>query len=310
MQKRKKWIYFFLCLGLLVTFLYFHSGKSSPGYINAEKYGANGDDLQDDTKAIQQAINESYSSKIGKVRLTGNKQYVLTSGLNVKRGIELELDQNTKILVNGNFRAFSLHKNASITNGIVEVTDKHFHSEVIYLDGKEQFWSDTRTQVHNLTIINSSGSHGGTGIKLFAGGVDHYISFVNFQDLSIAGFQKGLEISVQKPKKKAAWINGNRFINFTFDDCIKCIVIHSSRTVPNESSGNQFLGLQIQVSKQTEQILSVSGTHNTFDGMIWDTQLLSNASEPVDLTANSIKTRVNFNINGKFVKDRGVDNKF
>ncbi|SDN07832.1 hypothetical protein SAMN04488137_3398 [Fictibacillus solisalsi] len=310
MHKRKKWIYFFFGLGLLVTFLYYHSDKSTTDYINAEKYGANGDDLKDDTMAIQQAINESYSSEIGKVRLTGNKQYVLTSGLNVKRGVELELGQNTKILVNGNFRAFSLHKNSSITNGIIEVTDKHFHAEVIYLDGKEQFWSDTRTRVRNLTIVNSSGGHDGTGIKLFAGGANHYISFVNFEDISISGFQKGLEINVRKPNKNAAWINGNRFTHFTFDDCIRCIVINSSRSIPNESSGNQFSGLQVQITKQTEQILSVNGTHNIFEGMIWDTSLLKDASTLIDLHPHAFQTELNFNIDKKFVRDRGVENKF
>lgn len=310
MRISKGWIYFFLGLCILGTLYYFYQDRSITGYIDAEKYGANGDDGEDDSKAIQRAIDESYASKIGKVRLAGNKQYVLDSGLVVKRGVELELGQNTKVLVNGNFRAFSLHKNASITNGILEVTDKHFASEVIYLDGKERFWSDTRTRVRNVTILNSSGSHRGTGMKLFAGGAGHYISFVNFQELSIAGFEKGLEMTVQKPKRKAAWVNGNRFTNLTFDDCVRSIVMNSSASVPNESSGNQFTGLQVQISKHTKQILAVSGTHNTFDGMIWDAQLLKNPSALIEVKATALQTKLDFNIDEKFVKDQGVDTQF
>lgn len=273
---------------------------------------SHGEDAKDDAKVIQHAINESYKNKGGMVKLPGNKQYVIRSGLIIREGVTLELGRNTKILIDGDFRAIQLEKNASIVNGILEVVNPSFKSEVIYLDGKHQFWSWERTTVHNLSIINSSGSHKGTAISLYAKGKENFISFVNFTDNKAAGFNTGIKMTVDHDGKKEgqSWINGNRFVNLTLDDCVNFIVIDSSVTIPNESSGNQFTGLQIQLSKISKTIIKVSGSYNTFQGMVWDQHLLNDQDRVVHFTQESANNKLDMNIDVFSIMDEGVKNRY
>ncbi|UOQ45411.1 glycoside hydrolase family 55 protein [Halobacillus salinarum] len=275
--------------------------------VNVEQFGAVGTDLKDDSAAIQQAIDYSYDKGISKVILSGNKHFVIKKGIIIKRGVELYFDQNTKLYVQGNFRAIELLKNASITNGIIEVTGSSFNSEVIYLNGQERFWSWERTQVNNVSIINSTPSHKGTGLSLYANGPGHFICFVNFSDLRIVGFRTGIKLESVKPESGYSFINGNRFINITLDDCLKFIEMKSSVTVPHEATGNQFLGLQIQPSSATQKILTITGSDNMFEGMIWD---LPDQHNPdlVLFTKNSYGNQLYSNVLSSSISDQGKNN--
>ncbi|MCM3598322.1 glycoside hydrolase family 55 protein [Metabacillus idriensis] len=288
--------------------------KVNVNFVDVESFGANGTDLNDDSLAIQKAIDYSAKSKIGKVKLQGNKNYILTRGIKIKEGVTLEFDQNTRLYIEGNFRGIEVEKNASIYNGIIEVSSPEFDDEVIYLNGSEQFWSSTRTNISNVTIVNSSERNKGTGIKLVSEKSGDFISFTNFQDIEIIGFYNGVRlISTQQGSKAEggySYINGNRFINLTLDDCVSCIEIVSSATVPNEVSGNEFSGLQIQISKATKKILTVSGSNNRFEAMVWDTQLLEKQSPIIVFTDQSAYSLLTSNLQENFISDRGNSNKY
>lgn len=299
-----------ITLFLVVQLFTDDKSRESEEYVSASDFGANGEDLEDDADAIQKAIDFSHSSKIGKVILTGNHHYVIKSGLHLKEGVELELGQNTKIYVEGNFRAIELEKNASITNGIIEVTNSEFDSEVIYLDGKERFWSAERTRVHNVAILNSSGSNKGKAINLYAKGPNHFISFVNFSELNIAGFEYGIFLKSEKPAgEEYSFINGNRFINITLDDCLTSIAIDSSISVPNESTGNQFKGIQVQLTKKTEKAIYVSGSDNYFEAMIWDPHEIDQTSSLIEFTSESMRSFLLTNLESDYIEDNGESNK-
>lgn len=279
-------------------------------YVNVDEFGANGEDSKDDSQPIQAAIDHSHDSKIGKVKLLGNRTYIARQGLVLKAGVELEFGQNTRLRIVGNFRAIDVKKNASISNGIIEIADNSFNSDVIYLDGNQKFWSWDRTQIRNVTILNITGSHKGTGLHLYAGESGHFISFVNFTDIRIAGFQTGVKLEADKPKvkDKYSFVNGNRFTNLTLDDCVRCIDINSSVSIPNESSGNGFSGLQIQISKNTKQAIRVSGSDNKFEGIIWDFHILKKNKSIVEFTNNSMRNRLDSNLGSVYIKDKGKNN--
>jgi hypothetical protein len=281
-------------------------------YTHSKSLNRYGGDEKDDAEVIQQAIDESYRNKEGLVLLPSNKHYVIRSGLVIKEGVTLQLGQNTKILIDGDFKAIELEKNASIENGILEVVNPQFKSEVIYLDGKQKLWSWERTSVHNVSIINSSGSHRGTAISLQAKGKNNFISFVNFTDNKIAGFETGIRMVVNRNGKKEgeSWINGNRFINMTLDDCVNYILIDSSVSIPNESSGNQFTGLQIQLSKVSRTVMKVSGSYNWFQGMIWDQHFLAEGNQVVHFTQESSTNKFEMNIDEYFILDEGNENSY
>ena len=222
------------------------------------------------------------------------------------------MDQNTKIYIEGNFRVFELKRNASITNGILEVVSPSFKSEVVYLDGSEKFWSTERTGVDNVTIANSSGSHRGIGLALSAEKSGDFISFVNVSDVTIVGFHRGIFLQAKQTGggDQYTWVNGNRFTNITLDDCVRFIELSGNVTVPNETSGNQFNQLQIQVSTNTEKVIIVSGSSNQVDGMIWDAHLAGNKSPLVDLTSNSADNNVHLNLVKTKVSDEGKRNAY
>jgi Pectate lyase superfamily protein len=284
--------------------------NSQRWFVNAEDFGAKGDDLTDDSKALQDAINYSQREKIGKVILSGNKIFTLKKGINLKEGIELVLGQNTKLQIEGNFRVFNVEKNASLKNGIIEITDENFDSEVIYLDGIQKFWSWERTEINNVSIINSTGTHKGVGLSLYAGKSSEFISFVHFEDLNIVGLHTGIKLKAEEPSDgtKYSFINGNRFSNLTLDDCVRYIEMDSSISIPNEVSGNIFSGLQIQLSSITENVLTVTGSDNTFQGMIWDAHILKENIDIIHFKTESMRNSLNFNLESKYINDDGKDN--
>ena len=111
-----------------------------------------------------------------------------------------------------------------------------------------------------------------------------------------------------KKNKKNSFINGNRFINLTLDDCIRCIELDSSISVPNESSGNDFRGLQIQLAKNTKKAIVVSGSDNRFEGVIWDIELLKDKRSLIEFTRKSMRNYVFSNIRSDFITDKGRNN--
>ena len=280
--------------------------------VNAEDFGAKGDDDKDDSKALQNAINYSFKEKIGKVVLGGNQTFILRKGIILKEGVELELGHNTKLQVDGDFRVFDVEKNASIENGIFEIVNKKFESEVIYLDGEHKFWSWERTHITNVSIINSTGKHQGTGLYLHASGAGEFISFVNFVDLNLVGLHTGIKMQAEKPSDSTQYnfINGNRFSNLTLDDCVRYIEMDSSITIPNEISGNMFNGLQIQLSPISERALTVTGSDNSFVGMIWDTHVLKNNRAVIYFTKDSMRSSINSNLESEYISDKGSNNSY
>ena len=318
MNNKKYIIVIFIAILLVVLFWLYNKSSGSVTQMThsltenvyVEDFGANGEDSKDDSRAIQKAINFSKKSNIGKVKLVGNKNYIIQKGIVIEEGVELKFGQNTRLMVEGNFRVIEVKKNASISNGIIEIVDKDFDSDVIYLDGKQRFWSWERTQIQNVTIINSSNSHRGIGLHLYAGESDDYICFVNFTNINIAGFHTGVKLEAEKPQSNRSknFINGNRFINLTLDDLVRGIDIDSAVGPPNESSGNIFSGLQIQISPSTEKVLTVNGSDNRFEGMIWDVQLLKRGNEIIEFGKESARNDFYSNLEAEYILDKGTQN--
>ncbi|MBX0357659.1 hypothetical protein [Halobacillus sp. Nhm2S1] len=298
-----------LILGTLYVYEKF-DGKSRKESVYIEDFGAEGNDDEDDSAAIQEAINYSAESGLGKVKATGNQRFILRKGIVLKQGIELELGKNTTLEVQGDFRVFEIMKNASITNGMIAVSDPKFSSEVLYFDGEQKFWSWETSRIEGVNIINMSDENTGTAIALIADDSDEFISFIDFLSLKIVGFHTGVLVKAEIPTEKYNFVNGNRFINLTLDDCVQCIVLESSKSIPNEVSGNQFTDFQIQLSDATEEVLRVSGSDNRFQGMIWDAESYVSETKIVNFSAQSMRNTLISNVNETYIVDQGDDNSY
>ncbi|MFK2826718.1 hypothetical protein QYG89_13765 [Bacillus sp. B190/17] len=269
------------------------------------------DPPKDYSDAIQKAIDFCAAHKKEKVKFKANKKYVLQSGFTVKEGVKVEFGQNTVLEVQGDFRVMSVEKDAVITNGTIQIMSPSFQSEVISLKGTEQFDAANKTRIENMTLINKIRNYKGTALALYAKGPWHNISFVNFKNISIIGFKTGIQLKAENPQKGAySWINANRFENITLDDCVHCIEIIGSMSIPNECSGNFFTGMQVQLTENTKQLLKIDGSHNKFEGMVWDVQRVEQQAPLIIFTSKTEKNKLNTNLGAQYVNDNGQNNEY
>jgi hypothetical protein len=263
-----------------------------------------------DSLKIQAAIDYARNNRGKNVKL-GNRDYLITAPLIIKQGIKLLFDYGTQFIVEGNFRVLEMQKNASLEGVYIAINDPAFDSEVIYLNGKYKYYNTWhRTQIRNINIVNWHSSHKGIGLSLFSGGAGHEISFVHFENIKIAGMKIGMKLVANRPPSGLAWINANRFLSVSLDDCIEMVSMSSSSTIPYEISGNQFKDLQIQPTSITTKILKVSGQFNYFNGMIWDVSSIPHNGPVIELTANSMDTTLNIpSVPNNRIIDNGQRNK-
>lgn len=298
-----------LLIGIvLIIFAFYQYNKKDYAAKSTNLYVENFKGENDSIK-IQSAINKAESSKI-KTVLLDDKKYKITSPIIVKKGVKLLFGYGSQFVVEGNFRVLELENNASIEGAYIAIDDPKFNSEVIYLDGKNKYYNTwNKTQIKDINIINWTETNKGTGISLYSAGKENEISFVNFENIKIVGMETGLKLVAKKPSTGQAWINANRFMNFSLEDCVNMIYMDSQVTTPNEISGNQFTNLQIQPSNKTKSIIKVSGQYNEFHGMVWDLQKISHENELIELTDKSMNTVVEMSsVPANRVLDSGKSN--
>ncbi|KFN03961.1 hypothetical protein D0U04_28020 [Bacillus clarus] len=302
----KKMIALLLSIVLIIFVLYYQNTASSD---QKEKIFVEDFKGTNDSDKIQSAINKAKLSKI-KTVLLDDRKYKITSPIIVKQGVKLLFGYGTQFVIDGDFRVLELERNASIEGAYIAINDPNFNSEVIYLDGKYKYYNTwNKTHIKDINIVNWSERNRGTGIALYAGGKEHEISFVNFENVKVVGMENGLKLTANKPNSGHAWINANRFINFSLEDCVNMIYMDSHSTIPNEISGNQFANLQIQPSSKTKSVLRVSGQHNEFNGMLWDVNKINHGDSLVELTDKSMNTVIDISsVPTNKISDRGQAN--
>lgn len=279
-----------LLIGIVLITIAFYQYNKKEGLAKNDKVYVEDFKGKNDSNKIQSAINKAESSKI-KTVLLDDKKYKITSPIVVKQGVKLLFGYGTQFVVEGNFRVLELEKNASIEGAYIAIDDPKFNSEVIYLDGKNKYYNTWhKTQIKDINIINWTETNKGTGIFLYSGGKENEISFINFENIKVVGMETGVKLVAKKPQSGHAWINANRFMNFSLEDCVNMIFMDSNVTTPNEISGNLFTNLQIQPTNKTKSIVKVSGQHNEFHGMVWDLQKINHENELIELTDKSMNT--------------------
>ncbi|PAL14200.1 hypothetical protein [Peribacillus simplex] len=285
----KKIIVLILCIMIIIVFFYQQKQSISN---HKEKIYVEDFKGTNDSAKIQAAIDHAKANKLKTVMLD-DREYTISSPIKVRKGVRLLFGYGTKFIVEGNFRVLELEQNASLEGAYVVINAAEFDSEVIYLDGKYKYYNTwNKTQVKDVNIINWSESNQGTAISLYAGGKEHEISFVNFENVKVAGMETGVKLIAEEPSSGKAWINANRFLNLSLEDCVNMIYIDSNSTVPNEVSGNQFTNLQIQPSGKTKSILKVNGQYNKFEGMVWDLDKVTLQNDVIELKDNSMGTSI------------------
>ncbi|MCA0987041.1 hypothetical protein [Guptibacillus algicola] len=265
---------------------------------------------QNDAEMIQQAIDFAAVNNTKSVQLL-DRDYSITQPIVIKEGVRLCFGYGARFIISGNFRVIELERNASLIGAYIAIADSAFNSAVIYLDGKNKFYNSWfRTKVKDVTIVNWSGTHKGTGIKLYSNGPGHEISFVTFQNIKLVSLGTALLLQAVTPQSGISYVNGNTFSEFVIDDCVHCIRLLAGVTYPNDCSGNVFNNLQIQTSSSTVRVLSVTGQYNEFHGIAWDITTITHNQPIVILTNNSSYNTVALKtIPLNKIQNNGVGNK-
>ncbi|MDA1887493.1 hypothetical protein [Bacillus cereus group sp. BY105LC] len=298
-----------LLIGIVLITIAFYQYNKKAGLAKNDKVYVEDFKGKNDSNKIQSAINKAESSKI-KTVLLDDKKYKITSPIVVKQGVKLLFGYGAQFVVEGNFRVLELEKNASIEGAYIAIDDPTFNSEVIYLDGKNKYYNTWhKTEIKDINIINWTETNKGTGISLYSGGKENEISFINFENIKVVGMETGVKLVAKKPQSGHAWINANRFMNFSLEDCVNMIYMDSNVTTPNEISGNLFTNLQIQPTNKTKSIAKVSGQHNEFHGMVWDLQKINHENELIGLTDKSMNTVIEmYSVPANRILDSGKSN--
>jgi hypothetical protein len=227
---------------------------------------------------IQAAIDYA-AANAKKTVILADKDYYISSTVTVKVGVRLQGGFGSSVTIGADVRGFVIERNASLCDLKINVDIAGYSKEVIYLDGIQKFYNTwNRARLQNLILLNWTGTVSGTAIQCYSGGVSHEVSFVNFDDIKIVSFSKGIHLKAVQPASDMAWVNANRFNNISLEDCIDMIVIEGSETIPYECSGNMFTNLQIQPTSNTLRIITVQGQYNRFDGMCWDLQSITSTT--------------------------------
>ncbi|MFG6150182.1 glycosyl hydrolase family 28-related protein [Halobacillus sp. B23F22_1] len=263
-----------------------------------------------DTERIQKAIQFASLNENPSTVYVPKGDYVITSTIILREGVHLSFAYDARFVVYGNEDVLHIERNASITGAYIAIDDSTFNKNVLVFNGKNNYYNSWHRSVFkHINIVNWAGNNKGKGVYMYAGGVGHEISYLQFNDIKLVGLHTAMELRAAKPASGYSWINANSFNNITIDDCVRGIWMISSKTIPNEVSGNNFTNLQIQLSSSSQSAIRVSGEFNAFDGVLWDDHLVQNPSTLLHLTVNSQATE--FHIRGNYkVLDDGTRNHY
>jgi hypothetical protein len=263
-----------------------------------------------DSEKIQKAIDFAAVKGNPKTVILSDRDYVTTKSIIIKKGVNLKGAYGSRLVIYGNFRVLELQQNASINDLYIAIDDAAFNSDVIYLNGKYKYYNSwNRSEINNINIVNWA-SVKGNGISMYSNGPGHEISFLKVSNVKIANMGSAINLTAVKPSSGFSYINANSFDNVVIDACTNGIILKSGNTIPNEVSGNTFTNLQIQLASYTKLVFNVTGQYNVFEGMIWDTQVLSTTTPIINLLAASSNSKLDLggNLNSNHISDKGKDN--
>ncbi|MYL49272.1 hypothetical protein GLV98_07235 [Halobacillus litoralis] len=282
-----------------------NTAVSPPVYIRVSDFSG-----VSDADRLQKAIDYAEQHSI-KTVFSDDLSFYLESTITIKKGVRLLSAYSTVYMLGANVDGFIIEQDASFLGGKVAIDVSGYTKKAISLNGSQKFYNTwNNTQIDDITILNWMGDNGGTGIYLYSGGNEHEISFVNFSNIKVVGFEKGIHLRATKPSTGRAWVNANNFDNVAIEDCVHMIVLEGSETVPFETTGNIFSNLQIQPSNSTKKIITASGQDNRFTGMVWDLFEIPHSGPVVDFTTRSSYNFVDLSRNVPLdrVSDKGRKN--
>lgn len=227
-------------------------------------------DKNDASLLIQTAIDRMEAGTI--IMRPGN--YGISSTIIIKPDITLEMDNGAILFANKDINMIQIKPGGKIRGGKIDVSEIPFSKSIITLDGTDGFEFSDQTSIKEIilsTHMDFSSPPTGTAIYFKTRGTSGgHISGVLLRDISIYGlFNYG--IYLDQDGRSDNWINGNLFDSI-FAEGVRYFIYFNNVNGEN-TDGNIFTNLQYQSTELTESVLTIGGSNNQFNCMIWDWQV-------------------------------------
>ena len=274
--------------------------RSSRGDIIAE-----GKDRLDDSEVIQAAIDGFESG--GKIFIKSD-HYFINSTIILKGRIRLEFEQGATLIPTKNIDLIQIKPGSELSGGIFDVSNIEFTKSAILLDGTDKFGIANGALIEHVKIQNLEyieEPRGNAILFVLTNTTPSYISGVNVKNIVIYGaFKNGILLS--KPMNfSSGWINGNSFDGIIGEGAEYFINIDNIYGYGTD--GNNFRQIQYQSLNNSKCAITVGGSYNSFDCLVWDWQLDS-GNYIISLLENSSANYIQkYTSTGK-IDDKGHDN--
>lgn len=196
-----------------------------------------------------------------KVTVAANKYLVFEDGALVKPDSDIDM--------------FEADQDGGIINLHVDTSDiESYSSDVFQMRGvawPRNEYNQGRFENFRIDMTDSEG----TGVHLICDDGEGIFALV-MKGISIRGGNKGLHLETTDTATPASngWINGNNFPDLRVSRCEYPIYLESiaySDTAHNSISNNEYYGLQIQVSENTQECIHIAyANENKFIGNFFD----------------------------------------
>ena len=274
--------------------------------INPANHGAKFDGVHDDTQAILHALEEAEIKGNSEVLLSGT--VAISSLIEIPQGVTIHSYNATiKPLVDTD--VFSFNRNTKVKGSLlIDVSHlaSDFTSDVLYFDGSKRL-SYRDISLDNVFILGYTPSGMGNAVHFDCTSSLSDISFVQFNNLVIRGFEKGIFFDVPEISGSTNYnyANGNIFNSTVISDCDYYIYgTGGHNNNRNQASGNWFGNVQLQYNNRAKEFIHLEGRSNVFKGYIWDAAFKDVTI--LNLTDTSMNN--NIEINGSNDPDIMYDN--
>lgn len=278
--------------------------------VNPIDFGAKFDGINDDTNALIDALE--YAS------VNGNSQLILTGIILVNKMIEIPEgvtvhSYNATIKPIYNTNVLSFNRDTKIKGNLTIDVSGHgelYNQSVLYFNGEKRL-SYRDIILDSVFILGYTPSGMGNAVHFDCTTSLSDVAFVQFNNLVIRGFEKGIFFDVPEISGSTNYnyANGNIFNSTIISDCDYYIYgTGGHENNRNQASGNWFGNVQLQYNNRAKEFIHLEGRSNVFKGYIWDAAFKDVTI--INLTSTSMNN--NIEINGSndpdIMYDNGRDN--
>ena len=276
--------------------------------INVKQLGAKGDNVNDESTIIQNAINKSKNK--GKV-IIPDGQYMINTTLKTYENTFIEISDNGYLMLK-NIDGIYLDGNSSIKGGTIICPSNYDKTAIKILPASNNKLDEKIGGLFNVHIKNTT-SYSTDSVGIGCSFIDNYgneltgITYLTINDCYIKGFEYGIKFVENTTK----WITSLNIDNLKMVYCKNFIYTNMNK----DFTGNKLTNLHLQIDKDNlDYVIYLNGhaEDNYFNIIEWDLDTSQNQN-CIYLGSNSMNNKIEadkiYNYGYlKIISDNGINN--